>query len=325
MKKLLAVVGGFLSMMQLTKSIDVPFLKKFNLTLMKRAIFPPLFIILVSVLIFLWWSNASGPVDKDNEDLQGFVIPKGQSAEKIASRLEEKRLVKSNLAFRLYVQVTGRTKSIQAGDYLLSQNLGLAQMVDVLLRGPRELWVTYPEGLRREELAERTTKSLGMDQATSLEFAKEFMKESEGKEGFLFPDTYLFPRDVTARVVVDKLRSTIGAKVTSKMISDGNTRGLGFGEVVTLASIVERETLTGAERPIVAGILLKRLDAGWPLQTDATLQYLVGNQRCVVKTGSFPFGCDWWKVPTAADKERRSSYNTYTNTGLPPLPIANPG
>ena len=87
-----------------------------------------------------------------------------------------------------------------------------------------------------------------------------------------------------------------------------------------MASLVEREAKHDDDRPVIAGIMLKRLKADWPLQIDATLQYALANLRCIAKSS-----CDWWIVPTAADKKINSAYNTYLNNGLPPAPICNPG
>lgn len=282
----------------------------------------PFFIIISSLFLFLWWKDASGPVDKNNDKSQRFVITRGQSAEKIAASLKELGLIKNAFAFRLYTQLTGKAGKIQAGNYTLTSNIGLSELLSLLLQGPKELWVTYPEGLRREEIAIKTIQTLDIEDDVAQGFYKDFLKETEKDEGFLFPDTYLFPRDVQAAIVASKLRSTFDIKVTSQMISDARDVGMSIDQVITLASIVERETLTDEERPIVAGVLLARMEIGMPLQTDATLQYITGTQRCTL---GFRPDCDWWEPPTIADKETRSVYNTYTNRGLPPAPIANPG
>lgn len=281
----------------------------------------PLFFILTSIFVFFWWQDASRAPAPQKGDVQRFVISKGQAASRVAARLEEEGLIKSALSFRLYTQITGQAKAIQAGDYRLSPNLSLTRLVATFLAGPQELWVTYPEGLRREEMAAKTIKTLGMEGETAEMFYKDFLKESRDLEGFLFPETYLFARDVQAASVVKKLRATFDSKVTDKMIEDANAQGLQLNEVVTLASIVERETLTDEERPVVAGVLLKRMEIGIPLQADATLQYITGNKRCA----GYQLDCDWWKPPTVEDKKLNSSYNAYLNKGLPPEPIANPG
>lgn len=317
-KKLCAPADVFSSMTQRTADGGVLFLRRFNL---RFFLLFPLFIILSSLFIFFWWQDASRPPESAKEEAQRFVIPKGQTASRVAARLEEEGLIKSALSFRLYTQVTGQAKAVQAGDYRLSPNLSLTRLVAALLAGPQELWVTYPEGLRREEMAVKTIKTLGMEGETAEMFYEDFLKESRDLEGFLFPETYLFAPDVKASNVVKKLRAIFAAKVTEKMIEDAKDNGLQLNEVVILASIVERETLTDDERPVVAGILLRRMEIGMPLQADATLQYITGNKRC---TG-YQLDCDWWEPPTVEDKKLNSPYNTYLNKGLPPEPIANPG
>ncbi len=93
-----------------------------------------------------------------------------------------------------------------------------------------------------------------------------------------------------------------------------------MAQAVILASLIEREAISDEERPYIAGILLNRIEIGMPLQVDATVQYAIGSKRCVSK-----IDCDWWQTPTRADLEIVSPFNTYTFTGLPQAPIANPG
>lgn len=288
---------------------------------MKKLLFLLLFILLSSFFIFFWWNSISSPANPQDKETRKFLITKGEAAGKIAKKLESAGLVKSELAFRLYTQIGGREKSIQAGNYELSPNLTLKEIIKTLIAGPKEVWVTYPEGLRREEIAQKTIKALGTEKDKTSTFFQEFLQEAEGQEGFLFPETYLFPKDITAKKVIAKLRSTFDAKVSEKMIFDAKASGLTIKEVVVLASVIERETITDEERPVVAGILLKRLEAGWPLQADATLQYAIANAKCQISN----IKCDWWQPPTVQDKKLQSPFNTYTNQGLPPSPIANPG
>lgn len=272
----------------------------------------PLALLVFVLLTFFWWRTVSKPADPENRQAQDFLIVRGESAERIGQKLEKEGLVKSKLAFKFYTQLTGQEKKIQAGEYRLSPDLSLRQLVQTLVSGPRELWVTYPEGFRREEIAARTIQTLGLEGSEADNFWFEFLEETQGQEGFLFPDTYLFPKDVSARTVVNKLRATFDAKV-KEMISDGD---------IILASIIERETLTDGERPVVAGILLKRWRAGWPLQADATLQYAVANAKCRMQNAK----CErWWEQTKIEDRKINSPYNTYLNPGLPPGPIANPG
>lgn len=293
----------------------------------------PLFFVLGFLSLFLWWKGVSAPADPENKTPQDFLIVRGESAQEIGSKLEKEGLVRSGFAFKFYTQVTGKAHEIQAGEYRLSPNLALGQLVLTLTRGPQELWVTYPEGFRREEIATKTIQTLGFEVTEADNFWFEFLASTVGEEGFLFPDTYLFARDVSAKTVAGKLRSTFDARVTDKMVQDAKAAGLSMDEVVTLASIVERETLTRQERPVVAGILIKRWQRDWPLQADATLQYILASQNCATQgqTRGDAWVCyspdfKWWNIPTADHRKTlKSPYNTYLNPGLPPGPIANPG
>jgi len=231
-----------------------------------------------------------------------FLITKGMSAGEIAKKLEGEGLIKSELAFRIYVQINDLSKNIPAGEYDISKNLDLKGVISALLGGPSEVWVTIPEGLRREEIAKKLVLALGLTLDEAKLFEGEFLRYSAGLEGYLFPDTYLFPKDVAAEKVVARLNEVFGTRAGE--ISSNQ---------VILASLIERETKGNQEKPVVAGIILKRLSADWPLQIDATVQYAVGSVD------------DWWPILTREDLEINSPYNSYKNQGFPPTPIANPG
>ena len=130
---------------------------------MKRFIIPILLIIFFAFGSFFWWRQNSRPVSTSG-DQQSFLIPKGYSASQIGNKLADQNLIKSSLAFKFYVQVTARSKKIQAGEYLLASNYSLFKIVDQLTSGPVEEWVTIPEGLRQEEVVEKyisVLKNLG--------------------------------------------------------------------------------------------------------------------------------------------------------------------
>ena len=278
-----------------------------------------IFVVFFAAGLFYWWNQNIKPVSSSSEKVR-VVIVKGRSASQIANDLYSKGLIKSPLAFKFYMQLTDKASSIQAGEFELSPNLSLFQTVDRLSKAPLQLWVTIPEGLRREEIVEKFIKGLEKSGTDATNFRSDFLKESASIEGQLFPDTYLFPRDATGTQVARRLKDVFNERVVNALNVEFKNSKLTFNEVLTLASIVERETKTKDERPVVSGILLNRIEIGMPLQADATAQYALGNVRCLGK-----FECDWWKQPTRDDLEVSSPYNTYKIAGLPPSPIANPG
>lgn len=241
-----------------------------------------------------WIKNAVEPVSGQEISVD-FLITKGSSASQIANKLHQAGLIKSSLAFKVYVQLMGKQNKINAGEFRLSPSQNLFDVVETLQKGPVELWVTIPEGLRHEEIAAKFTKGLGKDEA----FTEEFIALTKDEEGYLFPETYLFPKTVTSQAILNRMKQTFNIKA-----DEGITR-----EQVIMASIIERETKGNAEKPIVAGILYKRIKNDWPLQVDATIQYAKGS----------------WEPIYSADKELNSPYNTYKFQGLPPGPISNPG
>ncbi len=272
---------------------------------MKKILVLVLLILILAGGIGFWWiTNTSSPSSVSQK--QRFIITKGASVSEIAAKLESQKLIKSKLVFKIYTQIANIGRKLQAGEYSLAENLDLQSLINVILKGPTQVWVTIPEGLRREEIAEKFSDFASFDKA-------EFMNLTQDQEGFLFPDTYLFPKDVKASLVVSTLTNTFDKKYKEKVEPLAKNSDLTQAEIVNLAAILERETLTETEKPIVAGILIKRLNANWPLQADATVQYALG------KPGK------WWEPVTRDDYQLNSKFNTYRQTGLPPSPIANPG
>lgn len=246
----------------------------------------------------LWWLDGTSPVDPQDNAPVIFVVEKGEGARAIATNLAEERVIRSPIVFFLLVKAMGIERNLQAGDFRLYRTMTTQDVAKELTHGFLDVWVTTLEGWRVEEIANRLVKDLDIPEA-------EFLKVAQ--EGYMFPDTYLIPRDASASAIAKIFLDTFEEKVPEGVSED----------VVTLASIVEREGRTDEDRPIIAGILRKRLDAGWPLQADATLQYALGYQSNEKS---------WWKKSlTSQDKKIRSPYNTYLNPGLPPGPIANPG
>lgn len=270
--------------------------------------------IFLAVALFLlaggiaWWKNAMSPVDEKDATPISFVVPSGQGSKEISRRLASEGLIRSQIGFYLLVRFFNTDGQIQAGDFRLNRTMDARTVAKELTRGMMDSWVTIPEGWRSEEIATGLAKELNIPEKQFLTLAK---------EGYMFPDTYMIPKDATAGAVIRLLTDTFNEKVTSQMIADAKKEGLSLASVITLASLVEREGKTNEDRPVIAGILLNRLNQDWPLQVDATVQYLLGYQTNE-KT--------WWKKElTDYDKTIDSPYNTYMYPGLPPTAIANPG
>jgi len=299
---------------------------------MKRRFLIPLTILIVLIVIFLagilWFRENTKPVSSEEKKV-AFIIPRGRSASQVGESLYEKGLIRSPLAFKFYVQLTGSSDKIQAGEFLLSPNLSLVEIVERFSQGPLELWVTIPEGLRREEVVERFVKGLEMDGEYATSFRSQFFTQSDGLEGKLFPDTYLFPRDASPSAVIAKMDANFENKIASISNKEILDEGYSVNQVVVMASILERETKTADERPVVAGILWKRLaSTGWLLQADATLQYAIGTTNCKSPSTmlrTIDTSCNWWPILTKENLEINSPYNSYKFKALPPTPIANPG
>ena len=272
------------------------------------------------VLVSLWWKKNSAPVSSDSSEVR-LVIPKGYGVTQVAQELKEKGLVKNALAFKIYIQVRGESGKIKAGEYNIRKDLALSEIAEVLLRGPAEVWITIPEGLRREEIALKFADGLEKASEERKSFLSEFLDQTENKEGYLFPDTYLFPRDADAGRVVSVMLQNF-KKRTIGLNKDISSSKYGINQILTISSLVEREVLSDDERPVVAGILLKRFESDWPLQVDAAVQYAVASLKCNVMSGNCK---TWWPILTKEDISIDSPYNTYKYRGIPPAPISNPG
>lgn len=282
-------------------------MKSANTMRLRLSIFL-LSVVLILSGFWLWWIDGVRPVDPADSRPVLFAVRRGEGVRLIAAKLAQANLIRSPTAFFLLVKILGIERSLQAGEFRINRTMDARAVAQELTHGVYDVWVTTLEGWRLEEIANRLAKDMDIPEAEFLKVAR---------EGYMFPDTYQIPRDASASAIAAIFLETFNLKVTQAMREDAKKIGLRFDEVVTLASIVEREGKTDEDRAVIAGILLKRLAASWPLQADATLQYAAGWQ---------PAEKTWWKKSlTEADKKIKSSYNTYLNPGLPPAPIANPG
>ncbi len=268
------------------------------------------FVVLLIILVvlisgfFIWWSNGLKPVDPSATSAKMFIVEPGTSVREIGNNLKEEGLIKDPVIFFLYVKKEKLDTKIQAGDFRLSTNMSIPKILEQMQSGTLDIWVTVPEGLRAEEIAEILSEKIPTYDPTWDTVLAEH-------EGYLFPDTYLIPRDATVESVVDIMQNTFYKKVEAMGLTPTSSN---LKNTIIMASLIERESRVDEEKPLIASVIQNRIDADMPLGIDATLQYIVGK-----KDGK------WWSVPTGEEKNINSLYNTYTNVGLPPGPICNPG
>lgn len=275
--------------------------------------------ILTTFLAMNWWNTNTQPVS-DSTEIKRFVVVRGASAESVANNLYDQGLIRSSLAFKFYLQLIGQAGSILPGEYNLSPSMTIQDISEKIRSRPDEFWVTIREGLRREQIPAIFINSLGMTGNEAKTFSQEFLEASKDLEGFLFPETYLFPPDVNGAQAVFRLKNTFDQK-TANLSEEIARSDYSIDQIVTLASLIEREAITDDERFVIAGILFNRMEIGMPLQIDATVQYARANAICNELSD-----CNWWEPVLVGDLNYYvSPYNTYTSNGIPPAPIANPG
>ncbi|TSC87645.1 MAG: UPF0755 protein [Microgenomates group bacterium Gr01-1014_16] len=247
--------------------------------------------------VYYWWSIQLQAAQPGSTQEITFTVAPNQTAVQTINQLTNNHLIKSPLAAKLYLQFTGQDQKIRPGSYTLSPNQDLSSIFKALVSGPKDIKVTFPEGWRREQVAARLSSVLPAFDSS------EFLLLTASLEGRLFPDTYFIPPSASPSQIVSIFTANFAKKSGLNLPAQNN--------ILILASLVEREARSDPDRAIIAGIFQKRLEAGWPLQVDATVQYALGTSR------------EWWSKNI--DTKFPSPYNTYLNVGLPPAPIASPG
>ena len=250
---------------------------------------------LVGFFIISLWQGTKLPKDIRATEEKIFSVEKGQSFSQIAENLEKEALIKDSLYFKAYVLLEGHARSLQAGEYFLSPSMSLPEIVQKIVSGDTaSMAVTIPEGFTVKQIEER----LG------------FVLPGENLEGFLFPDTYSFPANISGQEAVDRMRENFNRKLTVEMMQETEKQGKTIFEIITMASLIEKEVRTLEDKKLVSGVLWNRLGIGMPLQVDATIVYITGKQTTRI---------------SLQDLQIDSPYNTYKYRGLPVGPICNPG
>ena len=249
-----------------------------------------------------------------------FKITEGMDAAEIARRLERTGVIDSGFKFRMLAKFKGYEDQLKIGSYTFTTGMTYDEVFTKLLAGaPEVLTVTIPEGFTVKDIANRLSNLGIVNYDTFISKARDFAPfdyiEHKSNtfydcEGFLFPDTYEVTTDMTSEDVLYMMTDNFDYRLSSAMREKAQEEGLSIYELITLASLVEKEARYPEDRPIIAQVFFKRLKIGMPLQTDASLQYLMDAPKEDV---------------SIADTQIDSPFNTYQHMGLPPGPIANPG
>ena len=287
----------------------------------------------ITVLITLVVLGAAGGFiglrlwDRMHEPYKGYTaaeqfvdIPPGVSSNAIGRRLVDAGVIENDLAFRAALRWTGRGQSLKAGEYRFDRPMSAVDVVETIARGDAfARRITFPEGLTIVEMA-RLYESRGFGQARDFTQAAgnaslvmDLDPQARDLEGYLFPDTYALPRRTPASRLIAQMVGRFRATYTDDLRGRAEAQGFTTRELVTLASVIEKETGAGEERPLVAAVYANRLRIGMGLQADPTVVY------AMQKAGKYDGNIR--REDLAID----SPYNTYKYRGLPPGPIASPG
>lgn len=247
-----------------------------------------------------------------------FIVEEGFTVNRTAAELSEKDIIEFPFIFRVISRINGTDVKIKPGRIVIKSGMSYFDILNLLTNPETTLTkVLIPEGLELKEIADKLTEFVTKEEfydAIRKEYDYRFLKKVPEREyileGYLFPATYEIKHGMTAEEIVDMMLKAFDEVFKDEYYSRAEALGMSVDEVVTLASIIERESNTGEERPKVAGVFYNRLNKNMRLQSCATVQYILKERKAVLST---------------ADTRIESPYNTYLHDGLPPGPIASPG
>ncbi|MFC1713865.1 endolytic transglycosylase MltG [Candidatus Poribacteria bacterium] len=277
------------------------------------------------LISYLFIFSLLGPADDTSSTEEVIQIKPGMSATEIGSLLAEKGFIKSILLFRLASTLSRSNRSLKAGEYVLSRDMGTFQILRKIAAGEAVLYpFTIPEGVLLSRVAgyweERGfgTAEDFLDVSRESVIREKYKIDSDSLEGYLFPDTYLFPHGISEREAIDKMLRQLDKNVSDLMAAgrvaesaDTTAIDLSRHEIISLASIIEREAGVEKEKPIISAVFHNRLRRDRKLESCATVLYSLGYPRR--------------KLTNKDLRNTKSPYNTYVHKGLPPGPICNPG
>ena len=290
----------------------------------RRSPVGPLILLALALVGLLYggYLLANAVFSGDEEDpAVTVVVEKGDTLSSVADKLEEAGVIESSTLFKLGVRLEGEDTEIKPGEYRFSPGEDSDEILETLSSGDSisTIEVTIPEGLTLKQTAQVIEEEIGIPAAEFEEAAKKtdyryaFLDDPdiETTEGFLFPKRYEFEKDTDATQVVDRLLEQYLVETKDLDFEEAQDRlNLTEYELVTVASIIEKEAANDEERPLVASVIYNRIRADMPLQVDATIQYALDEPK---------------EDLSLDDLEIESPYNSYKNPGLPPSPVASPG
>jgi UPF0755 protein len=269
---------------------------------------------------YMFWARVQTPFKGFSEAEQFVDIPPGAGTASIGRTLVARGIVRDPLTFRAALWVSGDARRLKAGEYRFDAPMSPLDVIAKIARGDvAQMTVTFREGLTIAEMAKIAAANGIGTEAAFVAAARDVSKiddldpQARDLEGYLFPETYALPRRAEAEVLVGAMVDRFLKVLTPEMQARAKERGLTVRELVTLASIVEKETGHPAERPEVAAVYVNRLRIGMALQADPTVIY------ALQKSGRYAGNI------RRDDLQTESPYNTYRYPGLPPGPIASPG
>lgn len=272
-----------------------------------------------SGLFFVWFACAAlaGCRRGEERDVVRVKVPPGASFAQITDSLVAKDVVKGAPLFRLYARLKGTAGRVKPGTYEFRQGAGWRVLDDLVAGRVLTVRVTIPEGWDLRGIAPRIAAITGMPEDSVLEALRDASRVDALRlpgptlEGYLYPATYTFPVDPTLDQVISEMVNRYRRAWTEQRQAVADSVGMSEREVVTLASIIEKEAVKAEEMPVISAVYHNRLRIGYPLQADPTVQYALGVHRERL-------------LYSAIDSAADNPYNTYRHPGLPPGPIASP-
>ena len=270
---------------------------------------------LVWIVVGLLYFQASRPMSDDNE-LQVFEVIPGMTLKKVSQELSQQNLIRSASAFQAIALIQDKQKLIMIGEYNISPSMLPADILKRITSGKTVLHpVTIPEGYRITEIADLLEKQNLADKETFLQQTKNMKLvtgvSADSLEGYLFPETYHFGKFTAEATIVKKMVETFKKRaLKQEFLTRAREIGFSYHEIITLASLIEKETGKESERKQISSVFHNRLKKNMRLQTDPTVIYAIENFDGNIRK---------------RDLKIDSPYNTYRHKGLPPGPIASPG